>query len=79
EEVGGNGFTQNAGNLDYLVDVGGRINDELERLQLLSEGPDLELMERLAQYEEAKRPPVRKRISPLTIIEDELAEMYSGR
>lgn len=79
ESVGGKGFTQNAGNLDYLVDVGSQINDELERLKLLSEGPDLELMERLEQYEEAQRPPVKKRISPLTIIEDELAEQYGYR
>lgn len=76
EEVGGNGFTQNAGNLDYLVEQGQRINEELDRLNLLSEGPNLEIAEALVKAHEEQRPAVRKLITPYSIIEDELAELY---
>lgn len=76
EEIGGEGFTQNAGNLDFLVEQGQRINEELDRLNLLSEGPNLEIAEALVKAHEEQRPAVRKLITPYSIIEDELAELY---
>lgn len=55
EMIGGNGVNQNAGNIEHLNSIASRINSEIEKREIVTSEPDIEVHERaLDRYKERK-------------------------